>query len=74
LQFATPLSAAADTTQLSLFAGKKKSIATGTITATGDPSARTLTLSFSNPAWLAGKTITEQESIADQNVILTAHP
>ena len=74
LQFATPLSAAADTTQLTLLAGKKKSIATGTITATGDPSSRTLSLSFSTPAWLAGKTITEQESVADQNIVLTAHP
>ena len=74
MQFATPLSAAADTTQLTLLAGKKKSIATGTIAAAGDPSARTLSLSFSTPAWLAGKTITEQESVADQNIVLTAHP
>jgi len=74
LQFATPLSTAADTTQLTLLTGKKKSIATGGVAATGDSSTHTLTLSFGNPAWLAGKTITEQETVADQNIVLTAHP
>ncbi len=74
LQFATPLSPAADNTQLSLLAGRKKTIASGTIAATGDPSAHTLTLSFSNPAWLSGKSISEQESVAGQSITLTAHP
>ena len=71
VQFSTPLSVVAENTQLSLVAGKKKTIASGAVAGSAD---RTLTLSFNTPAWLSGKTITEQGSVTQESFTLTANP
>ena len=73
LQFTTPLSLAGDNTSLALLAGKK-TIANGTVAASGAASNRTETLSFTNPAWLNGKTLVEQGVMTTKTIALSAQP
>ena len=73
LQFATPLSAGAEHSEVSLIVGKKKTIATGVLTAADAP-GHALTISFSKPAWLNGKKMTEEDAAAKGVVTLSAHP
>ncbi len=73
LQFANPLLAAADSTSLTLLAGKK-SIAQGKLAGSGEGASRSTTLSFTNPGWLDGKTLTESATIGATTVALVAHP
>jgi hypothetical protein len=73
LQFATPLTTATTHTDLTLIAGKKKVIANGAIAAGATP-GHALTLTFSNPAWLNGKSMTEEITVAKGTVSLSAHP
>ena len=70
LNFATPLSAAAESTKFTLQAGKKP-IANGSLAASADHSE---TLSFSNPAWLNGKNLVTQASVNGKEISLVAHP
>ena len=77
LQFTTPLTPSADHVEVSLVAGKKKTIATGIITAPdahGDAPDHAPTLSFSTPAWLNGKKMTEVSAAATGTVTLSSHP
>lgn len=68
LQFASPLApAAAENTSLTLLAGKK-TLATGSVAGTGAGPDRALSLSFSNPAWLAGKTVVDGGAPASREV------
>ncbi len=71
LQFPSPPSTGASSTPLSLLAGKK-TIASGTLTLTGEAADRSGTLSFSNPAWLSGKTV--EATIALHPVTASPHP
>jgi hypothetical protein len=71
LQFATPLSSAANNVAVAVIAGKKKTIATGELTAGAESSQ---TLSFSNPSWMNGKKMSEQSVFAPNGVTLSAHP
>ena len=73
LQFATPLTATTDHTELTLIAGKKKVIANGAL-AGGAAPGHALTLTFSNPVWLNGKSMTEESTVANGTVSLSAHP
>ena len=73
LQLTTPLSASADHTELTLIAGKKKTIASGAIAAGAAP-GHALTLTFSNPAWLSGKSMTEETTTTNGKVSFSAHP
>ena len=73
LQFATPLSPAADSTPLTLFA-VKKTIASGMLTGSGTAAERSLSLSFSNPSWLSGKSLSVQGVSTPTKVALSAHP
>ena len=73
LQLATPLSAATDHTELILIAGKKKTIANGALAASAAPN-HAFTLTFSNPAWLNGKSMTEESTVTSGKVSLSAHP
>ncbi|MGI4828144.1 MAG: hypothetical protein ACRYFU_08140 [Janthinobacterium lividum] len=71
LQFTTPLSSTADTTNLTLLAGKKP-IASGSLASTGGPQDHTWTLTFANPTWLAGKTLVEGGSSVTKEVVTAA--
>jgi hypothetical protein len=71
LAFATPLAMGTDRTEMTLLAGKKKTIASGAV-ASGTGGG--LTLSFGNPAWLNGKSMTEDMVAAAGTVSLSAHP
>lgn len=71
LQFTTPLTATADSTSLTLLAGKK-TLASGSIASTGIAQDHTWTLSFANPTWLAGKTLVEGGSSVAREVVTTA--
>lgn len=73
LQFSPALTPATEKTDVALIAGKKKTIATGSLAASG-ASDHALTLSFSNPAWLNGKTMVEGSVISANRVTVTAHP
>ena len=73
LQLTTPLSTSADHTELTLIAGKKKTIANGAI-AVGTAPSHALKLTFSNPAWLNGKSMTEESTVTNGKVSLSAHP
>jgi hypothetical protein len=73
LQFTTPLTPSADHVEVSLLAGKKKTIATGIIAASDTPE-HAPTLTFSTPAWLNGKKMTEVSAAATGTVTLTSHP
>jgi hypothetical protein len=73
LQFVTPLSTATDRIEVSLIAGKKKIIATGLLAA-GNAPGHTLTISFSNPAWLDDKKRTEEDVAAKGMIAVSAHP
>lgn len=75
LQFATPLTATADRTSLTLLAGKK-TLAAGSLAAAGAAPNRTWTLNFSNPAWLAGKTLVETgaSTVSTNEVVSSVHP
>lgn len=73
LQFATPLSPSAHQVETTLMTGKKKVIASGHAGA-GETTGNVLTLGFSTPAWLNGKTMTEELVNKDGTVVLTAHP
>lgn len=70
LQFTTPLTPTADHVEVSLVTGKKKIIATALIN-TADHAP---TLTFSTPAWLKGKKMTEVSAAATGTVTLTSHP
>ena len=73
LQFATPLSMTTDHAEVDLVAGKKKTIASGLVAANKTPEGG-LTITFTNPAWLNGKTMTEASVAAKGAVSLSAHP
>jgi hypothetical protein len=73
LQFATPLSASMHPSDLTLIVGKKKVIGTGQLTAADAP-GHSLTLSFSKPAWLSGKSVTEELVLANGSFVLSANP
>lgn len=74
LEFATPLSAAVQTTKLSLLAGKKTTIATGSIAATTTATDASLALTFSDPKWLSGVTMQEQSTATATGMTISAHP
>jgi hypothetical protein len=73
LQFTPALSTATDTAVITLTVGKKKTIATGKLSAGVAPS-HALTLSVSDPAWLNGKTMTEESATTKGTVTVSAHP
>jgi hypothetical protein len=73
LQFTTPLKPTADRVEVSLVAGKKKIIATAVINTADNPD-HVPTLTFSTPAWLNGKKMTEVSAAATGTVTLTSHP
>jgi hypothetical protein len=72
LQFATPLSDTTERTELTLLAGKKKTIASGTAEGSGTASHHTLSVNFNNPAWLNNKTLLEESSSDGKSLLLTA--
>lgn len=73
LQFATPLSAKVHQSDTTLTVGKKKIIGKGQLTA-ADASGYSLTLSFSTPAWLSSKSMTEELRMANGGFVLSANP
>ena len=73
VQFATPLSMTADSTNLALLAGKK-TLASGMVAGSGTGADRMLTVSFSNPAWLAGKTVVDGGSAESAPTMAAARP
>lgn len=73
LQFATPLSSMANTTALTLDAGKKR-IAEGASTSSGTVPEPSESLSFSDPGWLRGKVLVEQSVSTGKTITLSAHP
>jgi hypothetical protein len=73
LQFTTPLTPTADHVEVSLLVGKKKTIATGLITAADTPD-HAPALTFSTPTWLSGKKMTEVSTASSGTVTLTSHP
>ncbi|HEX4156491.1 MAG TPA: hypothetical protein VHY48_12845 [Acidobacteriaceae bacterium] len=72
IEFTPALGPATEKTAVELIAGKKKTIATGALAP--DAASHALTLSFSNPAWLNGKTMAEGSVISNNSVSVTAHP
>lgn len=73
LQFTPSLAAATDKVEMTLIAGKKKTIAAGVLAGNAGTD-HTMTLSFTSPAWLNGKKMTEESAATKGTVILSAHP
>jgi hypothetical protein len=73
LQFATPLAASTHQSETTLIAGKKKVIGAGQLTG-ADATNHSLNLNFSTPAWMNGKSITEELIMTDGSLVLSAHP
>jgi hypothetical protein len=72
LTFTPGLGTAAAPSTMDLSIAKKKSIATATLTTTGDAADRTTTVQFTAPAWLASKSLTEETKTTGDTVTITA--
>jgi hypothetical protein len=73
LKFETPISPAVSASALELIVGKKTSIAKGTITLSGTPADRTALLDMTTPAWLNGKSLTEETTASTSGLTVEAH-
>jgi hypothetical protein len=73
LQFATPLSTSVHASAVTLVVGKKTIIGTGQLMA-ADGAEHSVTLNFSAPAWMTGKSVTEEMVTANGSVTLSAQP
>ena len=73
LQFATPLSGSVRSSAVTLVVGKKTVIGSGQLTG-AEGAQHSAALSFSAPAWLNGKSMTEEVTGAIGSVTLSAHP
>lgn len=74
LDFKTPLSLTPATTQFILVAGKKTTLAAGSLSATTTASDVALTLTFTDPKWLTGASMHEEVQSLPTQVSLDAHP
>jgi hypothetical protein len=74
LQFAPALSATTTKSDVTLLAGKKTTLASGTITATETATDQSLALDFATPAWAHGKTMTEETTPSANGSRTVAHP
>ena len=74
LAFSPGLSSASGDSALSVVFGSKKPVAEGLVKVDGTIAAHTLTLTFANPGWLHGKTLTENVTSAPGSVSILAHP
>ena len=74
LDFKTPLSSTAATTNFTLVAGRKTTIATGSLAATTTATDSDLTLTFTEPKWLNSVTMHEELQTTPTQITLSAHP
>lgn len=72
LTFTPALNATATQSTMDLGVGKKKSIATATLTLSGDTATRTAEVKFTAPAWAATKTLTEESKLTGDTMTLSA--
>lgn len=68
----TPGLGTGNTATMDLTVGRKKGIATASLSTTGDAADRTIALQFTAPTWAATKTLAEETAISGDTVTLTA--
>lgn len=73
LKFGTPVGPGVPGSTLELVAGKKASIAKGTLTLSGTPMDRTALLDMSIPSWLSGRVLTEETTASTKGFTIEAH-
>ena len=64
----TPGLGAGNTSTMDLSFGKKKAVATATLSTTGDAADRTTAVQFTTPAWVAAKTLAEETATSGDTV------
>jgi hypothetical protein len=74
MQFTAPLTSASSTSNLDMMIGRKAKMASATLSLAGSPEDRTATLQMQSPAWVKGKTLTEETSTTANSMTIVAKP